>query len=44
VRLVDLLEALGRLWLAGIAVRVVLLGQPSEGSLDLVDRRSLRDP
>src|SRR5438093_1236517 len=43
VRFVDLLEALSRLWLAGIAVRMVLLGQPSEGALDLVDGCGLRD-
>src|SRR5439155_19799671 len=44
VRFVDLLEALSRLWFAGIAVRMVLLGQPSEGALDLVDGGGLRDP
>src|SRR2546428_392070 len=44
VRFVDLLEALSRLWFAGIAVRMVLLGQPSEGALDLVDGCGLRDP
>src|SRR5207245_11372951 len=44
VRLVDLLEALGRLGFAGLAVRMVLLGQSAEGALDLVDGRSLRDP
>src|SRR5207247_9031267 len=33
VRFVDLLEALSCLWFAGIAVRMVLLGQPSHGAL-----------
>src|SRR5207249_4957017 len=44
VRLVDLLEALRRLSVVGIAIGMVLLGEPAERLLDLVHRRGLGDP
>src|SRR5437773_172781 len=44
VRLVDLLEALGRLSVVGIAIGMVLLGKAAERLLDLVHRRGLGDP
>src|SRR3989441_227040 len=43
VRLVDLLEALGRLRRAGAAAWMVLLGEPAKRLLDLIRRRRLRD-
>src|SRR5207247_2841959 len=42
VRLVDLLEALGRLRVAGVAVGVVLLGEPATRLLDFMLRCRLR--
>jgi len=42
VRLVDLLEALGRLGF-GVSIGMVLLGEPAERLLDLVHRRGLGD-
>src|SRR5437867_901236 len=44
VRLVDLLEAPRRLSVVGIAIGMVLLGEPAERLLDLVHRRGLGDP
>src|SRR5213080_1706067 len=44
VRLVDLLEALRRLSVVGIAIGMVLLREPAERLLDLVHRRGLGDP
>ena len=43
VRFVDLLEALGRLRVIGIAVGMVLLRQPAERLLDVVGGRRLGD-
>src|SRR5205807_1751769 len=40
---VDLLEALRRLWLVGVAVGMVLLGEPAKRLLDLVRGRRLRN-
>src|SRR5437660_161819 len=44
LRFVDLLEALGRLSVVGIAIGMVLLGEPPKRLLDLIHRRRLRDP
>jgi len=44
VRLVDLLEALGRLRVVGVAVGMVLLGEATERLLDLVRLRRLGNP
>src|SRR3990172_3370554 len=44
MRLIDLLEALGRLRIVRVAIGVVLLGEPAERLLDLVHRRRLGDP
>src|SRR5213078_926201 len=44
VRLADFLEALRRLGVVGIAIGMVLLGEPPKRLLDFVDRRRLRDP
>src|SRR5437660_1279681 len=44
VRLVDFLEALGRLSVGGIAIGVVLFGEPAKRLLDLIHRRRLGDP
>src|SRR5207253_3143571 len=43
VRFVDLLEALRRLRLVGVAVGMVLLGEPAKRLLDLVGGRRLRN-
>ena len=43
MRFIDFLEALGRLRIVGIAIRMVLLGQPPEGFLDLVRRGGFGD-
>jgi len=43
MRLADLLEALSRLRLVGVAVGMELLGQAPERLLDLVGRRGLGD-
>src|SRR5256884_907096 len=40
---VDLLEAVRRLWLVGVAVGMVLLGEPAKRLLDLVGGGGLRD-
>src|SRR5436190_10650 len=44
LRLVDFLEALGRLRVAGITIGMILLGEPTKRLLDFVYRRRLRDP
>src|SRR5881398_2538876 len=41
LRFVDLLEALGRLSVVGIAIGMVLLGEPPKRLLDLIHRRRL---
>src|SRR5207237_4893331 len=43
VRFVDFLEAVGGLRIVGIAVGMMLLGQPPEGLLDLVRRGGFSD-
>src|SRR5437867_148964 len=43
VRFIDLLEALGGLRIVGIAVRVMLFGQPPKGFLDFVRRGGFGD-
>src|SRR5206468_12825508 len=44
LRLVDFLEAVRRLGVAGIAIGMVLLSEPTKRLLDFVHRRRLRDP